>query len=148
MLIAAIDAEQLGKDNITDVLTVSFSSTDYVGHNFGVNSKEIEDTYLRLDKDLERLFAGLDAKVGKGQYTVFLTADHAAVDVPSYLQSLRIPAGYFNGKSFVEKLNAFVNETFGNTELIENISNNQIYLHREKLRTLNLNLQDVQQVSC
>ena len=50
-----LDGEQLGKDNITDVLTVSFSSTDYVGHNFGVNTKEVEDTYISLDKDIERL---------------------------------------------------------------------------------------------
>ncbi|WP_042249682.1 alkaline phosphatase family protein, partial [Jejuia pallidilutea] len=91
--LAAIDGEGLGQDNITDVLTVSFSSTDYVGHKFGVNSKEIEDTYIRLDKDLERFFAALDEKVGKGEYVVFLTADHGAIDVPAYLQSAKIPAG-------------------------------------------------------
>ena len=61
--IEAIKAENLGNDDITDVLTVSYSSTDYVGHNFGVNSKEIEDTYLRLDLELERLFKALDAEV-------------------------------------------------------------------------------------
>lgn len=82
--IAALNGEQLGQDTNTDVLTVSFSSTDYVGHNFGVNSKEIEDTYIRLDKDLERFFKALDEKVGKENYTVFLTADHAAIDVPAY----------------------------------------------------------------
>ncbi len=83
---AAIKGESLGQDEITDILTVSFSSTDYVGHNFGVNSKEVEDTYIRLDKDLERLFNYLDVIVGKGEYTVFLTSDHGAVDVPSYLR--------------------------------------------------------------
>ena len=85
--IAAIEGEQLGVDKVTDFLTVSFSSTDYVGHNFGVNSKEVQDTYLRLDQDLERFFNTLDAKVGKGEYTVFLTADHGAVHVPSYLKN-------------------------------------------------------------
>ncbi|NNL82615.1 MAG: alkaline phosphatase family protein, partial [Winogradskyella sp.] len=84
--IAAIQGENLGKDDITDVLNVSYSSTDYVGHNFGVNSKEVEDTYIRLDKDLERLFNYLDENVGDGEYTVFLTSDHGAVNVPSYLQ--------------------------------------------------------------
>jgi len=143
--LAAIDAEQLGKDDIADVLAVSYSSTDYIGHNFGVNSKEIEDTYLRLDKDLERLFDGLDAKIGKGQYTVFLTADHAAVEVPSYLQSLKIPAGYFDGNSFREKLTAFMKATFGDADLIENISNNQIFLNREKLKSLSLDLDDAQE---
>src|SRR5690606_14168139 len=60
--------EHLGKDEVTDVLTVSFSSPDYIGHNFGVNSKEIEDTYIRLDKDLEHLLNALDTEVGQGNY--------------------------------------------------------------------------------
>lgn len=143
--LAAIDGEQLGKDEITDVLAVSFSSTDYVGHNFGVNSKEIEDTYLRLDKDLERFFDGLDAKVGKGNYTVFLTSDHGAVDVPSYLKFSRIPSGYFDGKSFRERLSGFMTNTFKNDSLVENISNNQIFLNHGKLKALNLELEDIQE---
>ena len=143
--IAAIEGEQLGQDNITDVLAVSFSSTDYVGHNFGVNSKEVEDTYLRLDIDIARLLKVLDEKVGKGNYTVFLSSDHGAVDVPSYLQSLKIPAGYFDGKIFKEKLTAFMISTFKDSELIENISNTQIFLNREKIKTLNLDLDDVQE---
>lgn len=143
--LAAIDGEDLGKDNITDVLTLSYSSTDYVGHNFGVSSKEVQDTYLRLDKDLERLFNALDQKVGKGNYTVFLTADHAAVEVPSYLSSLKIPAGYFDGKAFREKLNAFLKSTYNADDLVENYSNNQIFLNRAKLSEMGLKLQEVQQ---
>jgi predicted AlkP superfamily pyrophosphatase or phosphodiesterase len=142
--IAALDGEQLGKDDNTDVLTVSFSSTDYVGHNFGVNSKEVEDTYIRLDKDLERLFLALDSKVGKGNYTVFLTSDHGAVNVPAYLQSVKIPASYANSNKEKQQLNNFMFNTFKSTELIENVSNNQIFLNHSKLKELNLNLHDVQ----
>ncbi|MCL5128657.1 MULTISPECIES: alkaline phosphatase PafA [unclassified Algibacter] len=144
--LAALKGEDLGKDEFTDVLTVSFSSTDYVGHNFGVNSKEIEDTYLRLDKDLERFFKGLDAEVGKGNYTVFLTADHGAINVPAYMKSKKIPAGYLNNKAMRTKLEAFMKTTFNSGDLIENISNNQIFLNREKIKSLNLNLEDVQDV--
>ncbi|RAJ19111.1 type I phosphodiesterase/nucleotide pyrophosphatase [Gelidibacter algens] len=143
--LAAIDGEALGKDEFTDVLAVSFSSPDYVGHNFGVNSKEIQDTYLRLDKDLERLLNGLDAKVGKGNYTVFLTADHAAIEVPSYLKSLNIPAGYFDGRAFKEKLSVFMKARFNAEDLVENISNNQIFLNRSKLLEMDLKLDDVQE---
>jgi predicted AlkP superfamily pyrophosphatase or phosphodiesterase len=143
--IAAIKGEALGKDNITDVLTLSYSSTDYVGHNFGVNSKEIQDTYIRLDKDLERFFQFLDAEVGKGEYTVFLTADHGAIDVPAYLASVRIPAGYLDNNSRKKQFNTFLTEKYGTTEIVENVSNDQIFLNREKLKALNLNLQDVQQ---
>lgn len=142
--IAAIDGEGLGKDNITDVLTVSYSSTDYVGHNFGANSKEIQDTYLRLDQDLKRLFEALDTKVGKGEYTVFLTADHGAVHVPAYLQSVKIPAGYVNSNYEKQMFNNFMFNNYKSTELIENVSNNQIFLNHAKLKELNLNLSEVQ----
>ena len=143
--IAAIKGEQLGKDNTTDILTVSFSSTDYVGHNFGVNSKEIEDTYIRLDKDLERLFEYLDITVGKGEYTVFLTADHGAVNVPAYLQSVKVPAGYVDRKERKENFNKFLEATYGTKDIVENISNNQVFLNRMKLDELGLNLSSVEQ---
>lgn len=142
---AAIEGEQLGKDNITDVLTLSYSSTDYIGHNFGVNSKEVEDTYIRLDLDLERFFKYLDEKIGKGEYTVFLTSDHGAVDVPSYLQSVKIPAGYLNDLEMKQKLSLFMTTTYLETGLIENVSNNQVFLNREKIKSLNLDLNDVQE---
>ncbi len=141
---AAIEGEALGQDAITDVLTVSFSATDYVGHNFGVNSKEVEDTYLRLDKDLERLFNYLDSTVGKGEYTVFLTADHGAVDVPSYLKTRKVPAGYVDNKDRKNRFNSFLDATYGTKDLVENISNNQIFLDRNKVKALGLKLSDVQ----
>lgn len=143
--IAAIDGEALGKDEATDVLAVSFSSTDYVGHNFGVNSKEIEDTYIRLDRDLERLFNYLDNSVGKGQYTVFLTADHGAVNVPSYLQSVNIPAGYLDYKDRKKRFQTFLEATYGTIDIVENVSNNQIFFNKAKLKALKLNIHDVEQ---
>ena len=143
--IAALHAEKLGQDNDTDVLAVSYSSTDYVGHRFGVNSKEIQDTYLRLDKELERLLKELDNTVGKGNYTVFLTADHGAVNVPAYLQSVNIPAGYLDNKKLKTDFENFLTKTYGTAELVENVSNNQIFLDREKIKALKLDLAEVQQ---
>jgi predicted AlkP superfamily pyrophosphatase or phosphodiesterase len=143
--LAAIDGEGLGQDAITDFLAVSYSSTDYVGHQFGVNSKEIQDTYLRLDKDLERLFSALDEKVGEGQYTVFLTADHGAVNVPSYLSDLHIPSGYFNIREDVKKLREYLKFKFGSDKLIRDISNNQIFLDREMIANLDLELKEVEE---
>lgn len=141
---AAILGENLGKTTgVTDFLAVSFSSTDYVGHQFGVDSKEIEDSYLRLDKDLASFFNFLDEKVGKGEYTVFLTADHAAVQVPSYLQSLKIPGGYFDNDAFKKFVLNFTEQRFKSRELIENFSNWQIFLNKEKLRELNLDIASV-----
>ncbi|MGY0427144.1 MAG: alkaline phosphatase family protein, partial [Polaribacter sp.] len=84
---AAIRGEHLGKSDSVDFLSISFSSTDYVGHRYGLAAVETEDTYLRLDKDLADFFSFLDKKVGKGNYTLFLTEDHGAVNVPAYLQA-------------------------------------------------------------
>lgn len=142
--IAAIDGENLGNNNTTDFLAISYSSTDYVGHTFGINSKEIQDTYLRLDQDLERLFNHLDKKLGKNNYTVFLTADHGAVHAPGYLQSQNIPAGFFNRNTFREALNTHINSVYSSENLIDNISSDQIFLNHQTIQTLKLNTQEVE----
>lgn len=143
--IATIKNENLGKDVITDFLTISYSSPDYVGHQFGVNSVEVEDTYIRLDKDLEKLFVYLDNKIGKGDYLIFLTADHGAVNVPNYLMSKGIPAGYFNKNDFKKNVKSILNARFKIKGLVKNISNNQIFLDRELIRNYNLNLVEIQE---
>jgi predicted AlkP superfamily pyrophosphatase or phosphodiesterase len=144
--IKAIDAEDLGKDDITDVLTVSYSSTDKVGHDFGVNSKEIEDTYLRLDLDLERLLNTLDEKVGKGEYTAFLTSDHGAPDVPNYLKSERIPAGLFDESKMFDELNDLLFKKFNVKNLVLSRINNQIYLNHKKIEENNLSLENIKEL--
>lgn len=142
---AAIIGENLGKSEHTDFLTISFSSTDYVGHKFGVDSKEIEDTYLRLDKDLAELFMFLDKEVGKDNYTLFLTADHAAVQVPSYLQSLKIPAHYSKSGEFKKYINTITLQYFNSDKIVENISNFQIFLNKEEIARLKLDVNAVAQ---
>ena len=145
---AAIIGENLGQNNVTDFLAVSFSSTDYVGHKFGVDSKEVEDTYLRLDRDLASFFTFLDEKVGKGNYTLFLTADHAVAQVPAYLEDLKIPAGYFDSKAFKAFLNKITNEHFGveADSLIENFSNYQLFLNKETLKKMKLTSENVSSI--
>ncbi|MCT4629834.1 alkaline phosphatase PafA [Winogradskyella sp.] len=142
--IAAIEGEQLGKDNHTDVLTVSFSSTDYVGHNFGVNAKETHDTYLRLDKDLERFFNYLDSYVGEGEYTVFLTADHGAPYVPAFLNSHRIPGGLLDFNTLKADLNELLLSKFNTNDLVLKISNEQVFLNHEAITSNNIELADVE----
>ncbi|MCK0130876.1 alkaline phosphatase family protein [Flavobacteriaceae bacterium F08102] len=143
---AAILGEKLGQSNtLVDFLAVSFSSTDYVGHKFGVDSKEIEDTYLRLDRDLAEFLTFLDKNVGENAYTVFLTADHAAVQVPAYLKELKVPAGYLDKKGFTAALNTFLKDRFGMEDLIENFSNNQLFLDKAKIAKAKLNIHEVTQ---
>jgi predicted AlkP superfamily pyrophosphatase or phosphodiesterase len=142
---AAIINERLGKTEFTDFLTISFSSTDYIGHQYGPASVEIEDTYLRLDKDLADLFTTLDSQVGQDNYTVFLTADHAAVHVPAYLQSLKIPAHYLNIKKFRDFVLATTKKYFNSDKLIENVSNYQLFLDKKEIESLGLDSNTVAQ---
>lgn len=102
---AAIKGEQLGKRGVSDFLAVSISSPDYMGHTYGPNSVEAEDTYLRLDKDLGDFLNYLDQQIGKGQYTIFLTADHGAAHVPGFLKENNLPGGSIPLGSLVRKVN-------------------------------------------
>jgi hypothetical protein len=128
---AAIDGEDLGKDDVTDFLTISYSSPDYVGHAMGPNSVEVEDTYLRLDKNMEDLLTTLDKKVGAGQYIVFLTADHAVADNPMFMKDNKFPAGIFRQANIEAGLVDFLKKNFGEKKIIDKIVNEQIYLSPE-----------------
>ncbi|WP_040251816.1 alkaline phosphatase PafA [Psychroserpens mesophilus] len=141
--IKAIEAEQLGKDNITDVLTVSYSSTDKVGHDYGPNSIEVEDTYLRLDLELERLFKALDEMVGTGEYTVFLTSDHGAPHVPAYLKDSKIPSGLFDLNAMLNDVNAYLFDTYKVSDLALSRINNQIFLDHQKIEAHEIDLQEL-----
>lgn len=141
---AAIEGEDLGQDDITDFIAISFSSSDYVGHRFGVSAVETQDMYLRLDLDIERLLNYLDDKVGQGEYTVFLTSDHAAVEVPAYLEDLKIPGGYADSKGFRSNLDTFLKETYNSEDLVKNISNGQIFLNQERLKEIGITSKEIE----
>ena len=128
---ATIVNEKLGKHSDTDFLCISYSTPDAVGHRTGPNSVEIEDMYLRLDKNLEDLLARLDKEVGVNKYTVFLTADHAVADVPQYMKDSKMPAGYFSEGNLKTKLVSYLNAAFPGKNYIENISNGQIFLNHQ-----------------
>src|SRR5260221_2884217 len=130
--LAALKGENLGKNSVTDFFAISFSSTDLVGHNMGPNSVEIEDTYIRLDKNIEALLSELDVEVGKDNYLVFLTADHAVLDVPQSLKDAKLPAGVFlKGKVVKDELNTFLQKNFPNKTLVESVINQQVFFNQE-----------------
>lgn len=125
----SIDKEKLGMDSITDFLAISYSSTDYVGHSFGPNSVEIEDTYLRLDAELGSLLDFLDSKVGKNQYLIFLSADHGVAHVPAFMKDNKIPAGNLLVNTMVDSLNMRLKEKFGVENLVIDLINHQVVLN-------------------
>ena len=129
----AIENEQLGENTVTDFLAVSISSTDYTGHAFGGNSIEIEDTYLRLDKDIADFLNYLDAKMGKGNYLLFLTADHGVAHNPSFAAEHKIPGGSFSGTDLAAELNKKIEETFTIKKAVVSLQNYQVYLDNNEI---------------
>ena len=127
--LVAIQNENLGKSPKTDFLTISFSSPDYVGHAFGPNSIEVEDTYLRLDKDIEEILTSLDNSLGKGNYLVFLSADHGVADVPGFWQSQKLPAGVVDAAMSSREVKTALKTAFGEGEFIIAEDNSQLYLN-------------------
>ena len=140
----AINSEDLGKDNITDFLTLSFSSTDYVGHITGPRSIETQDTYLRLDKTIADFLTYLDKTVGKDNYLIFLTADHAGAENVNYLKDNKYEVNSVDTKEFVKGLSKFSQDTFGDN-LVLNYSNFNLYLNREIIKNKGFDLLKVKQ---
>ena len=134
--LAAIEGEGLGQDQVTDLLALSFSATDYVGHRVGPHAQETMDMYLRLDLELERLFDALDQKVGPGNWTVFLTADHGGANVPSHAASLGMPADYWRPGNLMDALEIKLAKHYGDPgedTWILNSSNDQVMLNHPLL---------------
>ncbi len=125
--LAALEGEELGKDGVTDFLAISYSTPDIAGHSFGPYSLEMEDMYFRLDRELARLMKELDARVGKEQYVIMLTADHAVVPVPQFLADKKLPGGYlFTEKKFAELAKNYTSK-FPGKEIVS-MTNNNVYL--------------------
>lgn len=135
----AIQKMNLGADEITDFLCLSFSATDYAGHQFGVHAMETEDIYLRLDNDLSNLLTFLDQKFGKDNVLVFLTADHGGAETPAHLRKIGIPAGVFPESQIDSLLQIELNSVFDiKADIIEEISNQQIWFNTARLDSLEL----------
>ena len=142
---SAIENEGLGLDSFTDVLTISYSSTDYIGHNFGVDSKETQDAYLRLDLEIERLLDYLDKNIGENEYLLFLTADHGASKIPAYLNSIGVKSKNVEDKELDVALNNILISEFGSERLVSKIVNNQIYINDLAVESLGLKYNEVQE---
>ena len=125
---AAIEGESLGRRGVTDMLAISCSSTDYLGHATGPNSVEAEDMYLRLDADIAQFLSYLDAMVGKGQYVFFLTADHGAAHNPLFFKEHNIPAGALDDAALRQRLNESLQKAFNTPNLVSTVINYQVYL--------------------
>lgn len=135
-----IDAEKLGHSSDPDFLAISFSSPDYAGHRFAPNSVEMEDMYLRFDLELADFLKHLDRSVGKGNYTLFLTADHGAAHNPMFLQDMKMHAGSDEDTATLRKLNQHLKTRFPKLgdSLITVFTNYQVYLNEAAITRLRI----------
>jgi arylsulfatase A-like enzyme len=124
----------MGQGAFTDFLAISCSSTDYVGHQFGPNSIEAEDCYLRLDRDLGEFLSYLDKTIGVGNYVVFLTADHGASHAQGFNREHKMPAGSYLGDSLVKISTDYLRQKYGADSLIERYTTMQLYLNYDHIR--------------
>src|SRR5690606_26504200 len=137
--------ENMGNNpaNVPDFLAVSLSSTDYVGHQFGINSAKIEDTYLRLDKDLGEFFKFLDQKIGKGNYTVFLSSDHGAAHNPQFIVDEKGNGGFFAKKEISKAMDDVLKAEFGVEKLVYATSNYQVHLDHKLIDSNKLDAEKI-----
>lgn len=142
---ALIREEQLGRRGETDMLCLSLSSTDYIGHRFGPNSLEMEDTYLRLDRDLEEFLNYLDTCVGENNYLLFITADHGAPQSPGFMKANRMPGGSLSKYTLRDNLNAYLFKRFQAQGLVKVIYDFQVYIDQEKAVRLKIPQASIEQ---
>lgn len=147
MALAALKGEAMGKDAITDLLAISYSAPDELGHEMGIRALEMEDMYLRLDIELARLFKALDQEVGKANYTVFLTADHGAVDVSEYLKDLKGSAGYVDMQELVTLTDAALVKRFGPGKWVRKRIKEQFFLNDSLIAARKLDPSEVQRAA-
>jgi predicted AlkP superfamily pyrophosphatase or phosphodiesterase len=139
---ATVDGYKLGQEKTTDFLTINCASTDYSGHLVGPNAIEIEDVYLRLDRDLATFFAYLDQKIGKGNYLVFLTADHGAAHAEGFMEASKMPTGFLP-KELKANLETTLDKQFESTQLVLGIDNFQVTFNKNKIDSLNLDMEKI-----
>ncbi len=144
MAIEAIIGESLGKDEHTDLLSITFTPTRLIGEKYGPHSIEMEDTYLRLDRDLAHLIRLLNNEIGKQNYLLILTSDQGVASSPDHLEKSKIPGGYFEPRHAVMLLSSFLNITYGTGLWVLGYNEKQIYLNRRLIEDSNLSLRDFQ----
>ena len=142
--ITAIQEEKLGKDKYTDFLNISYSVPDVIGHTFGPQSVEMEDIYLRLDNEIATLLKALDTKLGKENYTLFLTADHGAMENVSFLNNHKLDAAIARTTSDARNLEAFLDTKYGKASWITAVNGNNLYLNKVTIDEQKLTLPIIQ----
>ena len=144
MAIAALKGERLGQGDVPDMLCVSYSETDVIGHKYSPRSEHTDEAYLELDKDLARLLSALDAQVGSGNYLLFLTADHGGAQNWKFMQEHKLSAG----PSLTDEIKEHIYDELSNDAgdmrgIIGDILDYRVFLDWDKIRSMGLITADI-----
>jgi arylsulfatase A-like enzyme len=143
--IAAIIGENLGKDDHTDLLTVTFTSNRNIGQKFGPHSIEMEDAFLRLDKEIGHFIAFLNSEIGRHNYLLIFTSDQGVASTPEHLEKSKIPGGYFDPRQAMALLSSYLNVVYGVSNWVSGYHEKQIFLNRRLIEDSNINIGDFQE---
>ncbi len=139
-----IEKENLGKDDVTDYISICYSATDNIGHRFGPSSVEMEDAILRLDNDIKNLLTYVNDSIGKKNVLIYFTSAHGISEIPAVLESYSIPAGYFKRNQALQLLRTYLNAVYGEGDWVKGYSQRQVYLNRTLIEDARIPLEDVQ----
>ncbi len=145
---AAIEGEGLGQDDFTDLLTVSFSSNDIMGHYFGPYSQEVEDMTLRTDRTLADLFSYVDRKVGLANTIIVLTADHGVAPIPEHAKSMGLDGGRLDTKAITSAAEAALDERFGQDTWVRDTVSSNLYFDYKALERRQARRDEVERIAC
>lgn len=148
MAIAALDGEQLGQGGETDMLCVSFSQTDVIGHQWSTRGEHTDEAYMELDKDIAKLLKALDEKVGRGNYLLFLTADHGAAHNWKFMEDHGLNGGKWQSGQIRKDLEKYIAAKLGNTKpVVQHILDYRFFLDHQAISEQGLDLQRVKDVT-
>jgi predicted AlkP superfamily pyrophosphatase or phosphodiesterase len=142
--IKLIEKEKLGKDDVTDFLSICYTATDYIGHRFGPSSVEMVDAVFRLDLDIENLLKYVNDSLGKRNVLIYFTSAHGISEIPGVLESNRIPSGYFRPNQALQLLRSYLNAVYGEGDWVKGYQEKQIFLNRTLIEDAKLPLDEVQ----
>jgi len=142
--LTAIQEEKLGYDNITDLLMISFSSTDYIGHMFGPESFEMEDTYIRLDQEISHFIDVVEKLLGRNNILIFLTSNHGVANKPAKMIAEKMNAGFFRYRNAIALLKSYLNAIYGQGDWISFYHKHQLYFNRSLIEDSGIDLNEIQ----
>ncbi|MBX9685611.1 MAG: alkaline phosphatase family protein [Candidatus Obscuribacterales bacterium] len=143
----AIEKENLGARDATDMLGISFSASDFLGHSFGPNSQEIEDLFLRLDQTLASFFQYLDQKIGLDKCMVVLCSDHGCMPIPEFLRDKGLDAGRIDSKAMMSLMEAGLDQKLGADDWIASFQPPNLYFNRNTISKQKVRKQDVEDIA-